>query len=366
MLRVGFDDQIFRAQWRGGISKYFVELFARLPEQGIEPVILSRSTHNLHLAESGLVPLAPPPGRVTERVEWARWRLTGGPDDSPRPLPAFDVMHHTFTHGAYLRRWTGPRVVTIFDMTPEIFPEYFRYGNPHFAKRRYCDVSDAVISISDNTADDIYRLYTPELESKTRVIPFGVGEQFFEPGELPAHLPERYLLFVGVRSGYKDFPTALAAFVRLAAEDTALRLVVAGGGPFSSDEAASLAASGVGDRVVKVAPTDAQMPEVYRRAAAFVFPSRYEGFGLPTLEALAEGTPTVLADASCSREVGGQAALYFAPGDVDGLVARIREAMSPAGVRGAQVNGPARGREFGWDHVARLTADLYREIAQKE
>lgn len=361
-LRVGFDDQIFQAQVRGGISKYFVELMERLPEHGIEPVILSTRTRNLHLIESGLVPSAPPRGPFRARAEWISWRLSGRPRTTPKPIPPIDLMHHTFTLAPYLRAWRGPRVVTVFDMTPELFPHYFKWGNPHFAKRRYVDESDAVISITQNTADDLFCLYSQGLRPKTHVIPFGVGEQFFERHTDALPLPERYLLFVGVRSGYKDFVTAFAGFVELAAKDTDLALAVVGGGPLTETERTMIVGAGLQDRVIMLAPWDSEMPEVYRRAEAFVFPSIYEGFGLPTLESLAAGTPTVLADASCSREVGGGAALYFAPGDVTDLVAKLKEAISLNGRRDAAANGPTRGREFNWNSVASTTAELYRSL----
>ena len=87
-IRVGFDDQIFQAQSRGGISKYFVELVSRLPDHGIDPVILSTRTRNLHLAESGFVAAGPPVSRLRERAEWISWRLLGRPDTAPRPRPA--------------------------------------------------------------------------------------------------------------------------------------------------------------------------------------------------------------------------------------------------------------------------------------
>jgi glycosyltransferase involved in cell wall biosynthesis len=363
VLRVAFDDQIFVAQRRGGISKYFVELFHRLPKYGVEPVLLSTGTRNSHLAESGLVPRLPDLPRPLATATWASWRLAAWPRTTPRKVPEFDVMHHTFTKGAYLRAWHGPRVVTVFDMTPELFPEYFPRGNPHFAKRRYCEVSDAIISISENTASDMYRLYSPSLESKTSVIPFGVGEEFFATEGAVLELPRKYLLFVGVRFGYKHFDIGLRAFEELAAEDAELHLVVVGGGEFSAEEIASFERSGLRARIQHIAPSDATMPEVYHRAQAFLFPSVYEGFGLPTLESLAAQTTTVLADASCSREVGGGAALYAAPGDVDDLVAKLREAMTPEAQQRVLIEGPARGRLFNWDHVASLTADLYRSIA---
>jgi glycosyltransferase involved in cell wall biosynthesis len=364
MLTVGFDDQIFQAQPRGGVSKYFVELMTRLPDYGIDPVVLSTRTRNLHLGESGLVPTQAAPGRMRSRAEWIAWRLVGRPRTTPPQLPRLDVMHHTFTHPAYLRSWHGPRVMTLFDMTPELFPEYFKFGNPHFAKRRYCAECDAIISISQTTADDMAGLYTPDLAAKTHVIHLGVGESFLERGAGFLDLPDRYLLFVGVRGGYKDFTTFWSAFERLAATDPALNLVVVGGGPFSETELSSVARSALGDRVRRIQPADAEIPEVYRRATAFVFPSLYEGFGLPTLEALASGTATVLADTPSSREVGGAVARYFHPGDVDDLTNVLRSTMTPDVLALTRTAGPAYARAFTWDLVAERSAEVYRSVAR--
>jgi glycosyltransferase involved in cell wall biosynthesis len=368
-LRVGFDDQIFEAQKRGGVSKYFVELIERLPAHGIEPVVLSRATRNIHLAQSGLVPAASPRSPIVERAAWVGWRLVGRPRSTPAvgSWPEIDLMHHTFGHPSYLRSWNGPRVTTVYDMTPELFPELFKLGNPHFAKRRYAEVSDAVITISQNTAEDMLRLYgMPGLREKTTTIPLGVGEQFFRPGSRPHGLPTRYLLFVGVRSGYKDFSVALAAWARLAAADETLDLVMVGGGALSDAERRDIRSTGSGSRLHHLMPSDDEIVEIYRGAEALVFPSRYEGFGLPTLEALAAGTPVVLADASCSREVGGDAALYFPPGDVDALIARITEAIAPSHTAVIRSAGPARAALFSWDRTAALTADVYRRVADSQ
>ncbi|HWK20765.1 MAG TPA: glycosyltransferase family 1 protein [Microbacteriaceae bacterium] len=364
LIRVGFDDQIFEAQHRGGISKYYVELMRRLPDHGIEPVLLARSTRNKHLAESGLVPARAEPGKLRDKVEWASWRLTGHPRTMPRRLPSIDIMHHTFSHPAYLRRWRGPRVVTVYDMTPEVYPGLFPLGNPHFAKRRYCEAADAIIAISQGTADDVARFYGSQIGERIDVVPLAVGEAFFAPGVAPAGLPERYLLYVGVRSGYKDFSVALAAFAEVAAEDPQVAFVVVGGGQFTDEELRAIEETGLADRILPLAPSDAELPEIYRLAAALVFPSRYEGFGLPTLEALAEGTPVILADASCSREVGGAVASYFTPGDAGELALRIREALAPDVSTRVRTDGPAWARTFAWDRVASQTAAIYRRLAR--
>lgn len=367
-LRVGFDDQIFVAQPRGGFSKYFVELIKRLPEHDIEPVLLPRWTRNLHLGESGLVPRSGEQGSLARRRDWFTWRLIGQPRAQAKTLPPLDVMHHTFSHPAYLRSWSGPRVFTVVDMTPELFPHLFKLGNPHLAKKAYCASADAIVSISDSTADDLARLYGEALRAKTTTIYFGIGEEFLRGDtERRLDLPDRYGLFVGVRSGYKDFATAVATMARVRSVEAHrdLRFVVVGGGPLTAAESALLAGHGLADDTTHLRPSDSEMPEVYRRAEVFLFPSHYEGFGMPTLEALASGTPTVLADASCSREVGGALARYAPVADVDAWTAQTLEALTRDAQDEVRVNGPAYAGRFTWSETARHHAAIYREVADR-
>ncbi len=366
-VRVGFDDQIFVAQPRGGFSKYFVELVKRLPEEGIEPVMLPRWTRNLHLGESGLVPMRDPKGRIGTKVDWALWRIVGRPRAQARTLPPLDVLHHTFTHPAYLGTWKGPRVVTIVDMTPELYPELFPLGNPHLAKRRFAAKADALVTISDNTAADMVRLYGNALAPKVETIYLGVGDEFLVSSE--AHtltLPTRFVLFVGVRNGYKDFAIAVATVSALRArpEFADLAFVTVGGPAFTEAERELLERNGLTRDTIQLRPTDNEMPEVYRRASLFLFPSRYEGFGMPTLEALASGTPTVLADASCSREVGGTVAMYATPGDSDDWVTQSLAALETENVARVKVDGPVHSRRFTWAATAKAHAELYRTLAQ--
>jgi glycosyltransferase involved in cell wall biosynthesis len=367
-IRVGFDDQVFVAQRRGGFSKYFVELIKRLPDHGVEPVLLPRKTLNLHLSESGLVPAATEPSRVVATAEWVSWRALGRPRSQARTLPPFDVLHHTFTHPSYLGLWKGPRVLTVVDMTPELFPHFLRWGNPHFAKRRFAETVDAIVSISHNTTDDLARLYGEHLREKTTTIHFGIGEEYLAPA-LPNSLtlPARYVLFVGLRSGYKDFATAVraVAMVKERAQFADLHFVVAGGGTFTDAERHLLADHGLESATAHVRPDDAQMPELYRRAAAFVFPSHYEGFGMPTLEALGSGTPTVLADASCSKEIGGDKALYSPVGDAAGFATLLSDAIENDS-EDARQRRREYAKTFTWDATAAAHASLYRRLAGRD
>ncbi len=362
MLKVGFDNQIFMAQKRGGISKYFVELATRLPNFGVTPIVLTKNTSNIHLSESGLVPVKDQESDLMTRIRWANWRAFGSPSELPKNKSSVDLMHHTFTHGRYLRLWPGKRVVTVFDMIPEIYPEYFHPFNPHLSKRKYCYASDHIISISESTLRDISDIYGYEFSGIVSIVPFGVGEEFFREATTSLILPNNYFLFVGVRKGYKDFSLAFEAFSVLAREDSTLNLVIVGGGPFSREEQNLISKSGLNHRVKQLSPKDEEMPEVYSRAKLFLFPSRYEGFGLPTLESLASKTVTILADASCSREVGGQAALYFRPGDLQDLLMATRAGLTQELQSSVKILGPERARLFSWDRVARDTAKIYHDV----
>lgn len=358
MIRVGFDDQIFRAQARGGVSRYFVELIRRLPAHGVDPVLYIAPSTNQHLTESGLIPGRRPAPVIVERSEWATWRAFGRPRIRVPVDAPIDLLHHTFSQAAYLRDWPGRRVSTIHDMTPELFPENFRLGNPHFAKRRYYDQSDLTICVSENTRADLERFYGMTTPRAT-VVHLGVGEEFFDDTGRLSDLPERYVLFVGVRGGYKDFSTALDAFALVARDDSALHLVAVGGGPFSRSEREAIEEAGMASRVQNVRPTDEELRSIYQHADATIFPSRYEGFGLPTLEALASGSPAVLADASCMREVGGEVATYFRPGDAHAAAERLDDALSAGGSAQARALRRDHARQFTWDKVAAETAHAY-------
>lgn len=360
-MRVAFDDQIFRAQSRGGVSRYIVELLTRLPRHGVTPVLAVERSSNRHLVEAGLARAEESPLALAQ-LEWFSWRVFGRPRGTAVERSAADLMHHTFTHPAYLTEWTGPRVVTVHDMTPELLPRHFPLGNPHFAKQQYAERSDAIISVSESTASDMLLLYGDHLRARTTTVPLGVSPRFFERQPASLDLPDRYLLFVGVRSGYKRFDLAVSAAVPLLASDPELRLVVVGGGPFTRTERHALGRAGVTGRVRRIVPTDAEMPEVYRRAMVLLFPSEYEGFGLPTLEALASGTPVVLADASSAREVSGELARFFPSGDREAAEAAVRAAVEPSWREHLALAGPKFAAPFTWDRVAAATAAVYRSV----
>jgi glycosyltransferase involved in cell wall biosynthesis len=237
-----------------------------------------------------------------------------------------------------------PAVVSVGDLSFELAPELmpwrqrlvFRWAVPRSVRRAAC-----VLAVSERTRDDLVGTYGVP-EERIAVVHHGV-DAIFAPG---GDAPRDYLLFVGAVQARKD-PLAAAD----AAARVGLPLVVAG--PVK-EPALAEELSRRGARLTGYVE-HSKLADVYRGAACLVLPSRFEGFGLPVLEAMASGTPVVCADEPALREVGGDAAVYAAPG-------RLGEAVEQALADRARLveAGRARAALFTWEGAARQTVDVYR------
>lgn len=365
MTRVVYDDQAFVMQRRGGISRYFVEIMKLLPT--VDPELNAgypgRWTLNHHAADAQLA--KPFPGLQALDGSALPSRIARGVAQrafSHRPIRTTgraDVYHPTYYAKSRFRTTQAPVVVTVYDMIPEILPQLFA-RNPHKEKHWYLQRADAIIAISQSTADDVRNLL-PDIETPMTVIPLAVSHQHFTAvGPRVDNFPRPWVLFVGKRSGYKDFEVLLHA---VAASSARIHVVAAGGGYPKRDEVALMEQLAFTDRVSFVQPDDDQLAVLYRSTDAFVFPSRYEGFGLPTLEAMASGAPVVLARTSSHPEVGGEAARYFTAGDSEELAAQLEHILFDHELSAAlRARSLLRASDFSWEVTARMTAGLYREL----
>ena len=173
---------------------------------------------------------------------------------------------------------------------------------------------------------------------------------------------DRYVLYVGERKGYKNFLPWLSAIRSIFNLDPNLKIVCTGS-PFTASEQKLFAKWNISDRLVHVAANDAQMASLYRHALCFVFPSHYEGFGIPILEAFANNCPVCLSDASCFPEVAGDAAMYFAPHDAQSMYDTLREVITNATLRDElRQRGAERIKEFSLKKMVQQTCDVYRKV----
>ncbi|AYA36875.1 glycosyltransferase family 1 protein [Hymenobacter oligotrophus] len=360
--KVLFDHQIFTVQNYGGVSRYFCELM-RHAGPGLQcelPVVLS---NNLYLRNRQYTnhrtffPNTNLPGgwRIMRACnDWAaRKALRRG---------AFDVFHPTlFDDDYFLERMPAgkPFVITIHDMIPYLYPAYYP-GRELSHLKRVAERASRIITVSENTRADALRLLRLPPE---RVVVIPHGTTTTEATGPAPRVPGRYVLYTGTRGMYKNFGCFAEAASLLRRQYPELYFVCAGGGPFSPAEQEQLRALQLTDRMVQLGPlTDAELAYLYRGAAAFVFPSHYEGFGLPILEAFAHGCPVVLSEASCFPEVAQEAALYFRPEAPQQLAEQLAHVLSDKALKQRlSAAGRLRSQDFTWERTADLTRQLYKD-----
>lgn len=362
MLPVTYDDRLFTFQRRGGPARYFAELIAAFradPALGIDAItpFTFIETEYLLRADSRYRRLPLPESRYRMHAARVANRLRRGPR-----VKKAQILHHTQYSSAGLRMPAAVRVCTVYDMIPEIFPEIFegRGPIPHRQKAAYVEACDAIACISESTKADVLTHYG-DLDKPVVVTPLGADSRFF------AATPDRteppgFVLFVGTREFYKNFDVLLRALARIAENGVAPRLLCVGP-PLTQAEQQRISTLGLTGSVSQRAASDAELPGLYAAATCLVFPSRYEGFGLPTVEAFAAGCPVVLANMACAVEVGGEAAQYFEPDDDETLAAIIARFAADPSTRQRWIEaGRTRARDFTWQRTAEATAALYRSL----
>jgi glycosyltransferase involved in cell wall biosynthesis len=319
---------------RTGDETYVENLLRRLPVLAGDEFRFAALTRRPDLVPDGVEAV-----EVQARFQELRM-LLGVPRALRRLRPALAHFQHSLTP-----RWRGPMVVTVHDLSFERTATAMgRRDRAIFKVVVPWSVGRArrVIAVSERTKRDLVELYQVP-EERITVTPHGI-DPAFGPGE---EGPRDYLLFVGAIQERKNPLAAVAA-----AEAVGLPLVVAG--PEREPALARELTRRGADLRGYVEKNE--LAQLYRGAAALVLPSRYEGFGLPVLEAMACGTPVVANPDPALKEVAGNAALYAEP---DGLADAIRRAISERGRLVAA--GFARAAMFSWDETARLTLEAYRK-----
>ena len=265
-------------------------------------------------------------------------------------------------------------VVTIHDLIFMRHPEWYSWADRKLRRWKFlktCQEADRIIAISECTKRDIM-LYGDVPAEKIDVIYQSCGTLYkMREGEKKMHevhinymLPERYIVSVGALEERKNIMLAVKAMHRLPAD---VSLVVVGkDGPYGERVRRYIAANGLDGRVMFLhdVPTD-DMPAIYQMAEACVYPSRYEGFGLPVIEAIQSGLPVVACKGSCLEEAGGNATLYVDPDDVAGMAHALRLTLKGAPGREERIEA---GRQyitrFENAEVAQKVLGVYRELVE--
>jgi glycosyltransferase involved in cell wall biosynthesis len=356
MISVGFSADIFETQRYGGISRYFTELaknFHLVKELDIKIATAIHINSNLKNStfNSGLyLPFSPSRLKLESLIKYSnnkRAKLIS----SKTPL---DIKHETFYRGGINRLVAKKSITTVYDLTREKFyPEWQGFRRKQDSLTR----ADAIICISKSTEKDLQDFYQVD-PSIVTVIPLGVGEIFSQT--MKPDLRKQQLLYVGARDGYKDFRTLIVAFSNSKYLRRNLK-VLAFGNRFTRQEELFMQSLGVRDYFHQVTGNDKRLLAAYNQSLALVITSKYEGFGLPVLEAMLAGIPVITSRGGSLKEVAGGHDIPFEQSDPESLTEAIMTCMTHiASDQKYQENARNYARTFTWELTASRTIQVYR------
>ncbi|MGH2740422.1 MAG: glycosyltransferase family 4 protein [Actinomycetota bacterium] len=372
MTSVAFHiDQIF-ASAPGGIGTYIRELVPALAsvDSGLDVTLFHTDIGLARSSEPWMqpFPIDHVPGSI--RRLYPRWLLANRPALPPE-LATLDLLHAP-SPASVPPPGLGQRlIVTVHDLAPRIYPSLFppvwralyRFGTAQAARR-----ADALITVSENTAKDLAR-FTHADPKRIHVVPLaatirsanGDTDRVLER----LKIPDPFVLFVGTLEPRKNLVRLIRAYRRaVTAAGLPHTLVLAGPLGWRTERLLrELRSEGPGEIVLTGMTASEDLDALYRRAAVFVYPSLYEGFGLPVLEAMARGVPTIVSSTSSLPEVAGDAALMVEPRSVREIADAIEHVLTDAD-RSAVLSASARARaeQFSWERTARLTLRVYERV----
>lgn len=337
--RLTIDAIIYSLQKHGGISVYANELLRRLVRDNADVGVLSYGGPlPVALAQSATVM----PVRKLERYRNLR------------------LQHATIFHSTYYRTAVGNgvrNVTTVYDFTYELFasgPRRWVHSAQKFAAIRK---SDAIICISENTKRDLHRFLPDVPERRIVVVPNGVSESYF-PLDGLASTGAPKVLFVGVRAGYKNFESVVRA-LSLRPE---YMLLAVGGGAFTADENALLRDL-IPERYSHAGlVTDEVLNALYNQAYCLVYPSAYEGGGIPVLEAMRAGCPVIASHSSSIPEVAGSAAILLEAASPEGIAGALDALQAPAYRNQLRASGFLQAAQFSWETTYQRTREVYDSL----
>lgn len=352
-MKVLFDHQIFSFRY-GGASKYFAMLMNYLPKGSCASTSLFSCNEYV---------------RAKQLFRTYPYMFRG-------QSPVTDILNTPYTHYCLRRRdydvfhqtnfgtsFIGdigdkPMVTTYHDSNLSTIDPH-----PEIVERQRLSLkrADAVIAVSNNTKDDLLELFDID-ERKVHVVYHGIEmpDLSLLPQERILEFP--YILYVGRRSEYKNFWRLAEAFAHIHPAYPDFHMVCTSEG-FSAQEADRFAGLGIGDAVHHISADETTMQRLYRDATLFVFPSLYEGFGMPILESWSCGCPVALSAASCFPEIAGDAGMFFDPKDVDSIADCLGRLLGDETLlRDYKARGMKRVRQFSWQKCADEHMRVYSDI----
>lgn len=368
-MKVAYDSQIFSGQVYGGISRYICEVASRVskyPDVDVKiaaPLYINAYLENL---PKGILSgfRSPFPHSFLKLYQRAGSMVLG---DVMLRYMTPDIIHETYYLKYPLGSKSAARVLTIHDMIHEKFESQLQYGRKAaIHKVAAAARADHIICVSESTKRDVIEILGINPE-KISVIHLGSNLMVAteKKNNLGLDVINRpYLFYVGIRGAYKNFQAFLEAYANSPLLKSGFKLICFGGGVFNTEELNLIKKLGLDQsQIIQLSGDDQLLAELYKGASAFVFPSLYEGFGIPPLEAMSYGCPVVCANTSSIPEVVGDAGQYFNPYDIESIRTSIEMVVSSLELRESLIiRGKNRLNSFCWDECASKTLAVYKTL----
>jgi glycosyltransferase involved in cell wall biosynthesis len=367
-MKILYDHQTFTQQDYGGISRYFYELikFGKTDEEN-ELKLCLKFSNNFYIENHDISNHIPFLNKLDFRGKRRLQKLLNQYNSSSYLMKNnFDVFHPTYYDTYFLKNLKNRKfTVTFLDMIHEKFvskyPELGNDKNIFKQKKELINKAPKVIAISESTKKDLIEIYGVD-SNKIDVIHLGNSFNANTESKQPI-ISKPYLLFVGSRNGYKNFSFCLEALHKNL-KNKNISFICAGGGAFNNNEISLIKHLGLTDLVFQYSITDQILANLYKYSIAFVFPSLYEGFGIPVLEAFACNTPCLLSNGGSLPEVGGDAAIYFDPLNADSINKTINLILDDNIFRNTLIQkGKQRLNIFSWKNTYDNTLKFYKSLS---
>lgn len=355
-MKILFDHQLFSYQRYGGASKYFAMLMAHLPEGIWETTTLI--SNNEYIRALDLFKTRHFLNRFYFRGQGRIMNELNKPYSLMKLRKGdYDVFHQTHFE-PYCLKAIGdkPMVTTFHDINFATLNP-----NPRIVEQQKKSLAraDRIIAVSENTRKDVIEMFDLD-PSKVEVVYHGIEMPTYTDDKRVFDFP--YVLYVGSRENHKNFTRFVDAFAIFHKSFPEIHLVCTRQ-PFNAAESQQLEKSGLSECSHFISAREDVMNKLYRDAVMFVFPSLYEGFGMPILEAMANNCPVVLADASCFPEIAADSALYFDPESIEDMGERMITLAQDTSLRNSLISkGAERVRFFSWNNCARGHMKVYESL----
>ena len=362
-MKILYDHKIFYLQKYGGISNYFINLCERIKLSHNAKIIAPIYTNN-YLEKFDKK------RKFTIIKLQKHYKYTRSFSNSVNSLifnSYCNIVRPDLVHLTYFDKLINFKkkfkiVVTVYDLIHEIYEKKYNFKYSKDYKYNYLKIADQIICISENTKKDLIEQYNID-EKKITVIYLGVNKQknYKKINNFSVNKP--YLLFVGDRNNYKNFDNFILCYSKSEKLKKDFNIVFFGGDAISSREKKMIIDLKIDfDSLKFINGDELELNYIYKHAKAYICPSLYEGFGLTILEAMNMNCPVISSNTSSLKEVGGDAAVYFNPEDIDDMKFKI-ESVVYSDIKISELNNKMihNLQKFDWDFTASETLKVYEK-----